>query len=259
METKDVVSAVIALGAVLISLIGLIYTRTQIHRAQISQRGILFKEFYQTFFDDEEMKYVYSLTENRENIFSEGYGTSDVQEQDRRQKAIERLFAHLEVICALYKSNLLAPEDMWHFRYNIQRLSQHPGFDRYRRFLEEEWPRLRNLERGPYSSLFSVRRHWPAQCTQVARQGGLTSASTRTLCKRRKQRAACRAPVKRGVRRHTDAPCLPSVSPLSARPRRRQRKVARRLLVQGAGRGTNRDPLSVTGGLRPRRWRVHDL
>ena len=154
MEAKDIVALGIALGALLISLIGLLYTRSQIHRAQISQRGVLFKELYQKFFDDEEMNYVYSLTENQENIFSQGHGTSDLQEQKRRQKAIERLFAHLEVICALHKSKLLAPDDMQHFHYNVQRLSQYPGFDSYRQFLEEEWPRSRKLERGPYSSIF---------------------------------------------------------------------------------------------------------
>lgn len=154
MEIKDIIASGIALGALLISLIGLFYTRSQIHRAQISQRGVLFKELYQKFFDDEEMNYVYSLTEKKENIFSPGHGTSDPQERNRRQKAIERLFAHLEVICALYKSRLLAPEDMQHFRYNIQRLSQYSGFDSYRHFLEVEWPRIRKLERGPYSSVF---------------------------------------------------------------------------------------------------------
>ena len=56
----------IALGALLTSLIALLYTRSQIHRAQISQRGVLFKELYQKFFDDEDMNYVYSLTERKE-------------------------------------------------------------------------------------------------------------------------------------------------------------------------------------------------
>lgn len=154
METKDILALGIALGALLISFIGLLYTRNQIHRAQISERGVLFKELYQRFFDDEEMNYVYTLTENKVDIFSDGHGISDPQEQSRRQKGIERLFAHLEVICALYKSKLLAPEDMQHFRYNIQRLSQYPGFNRYRHFLEDEWPRKWNLERGPYSSVF---------------------------------------------------------------------------------------------------------
>ena len=82
----------------------------------------MFKELYQKFFDDDKIRYVYSLTQKQEKIFSEGYGSSNLQERERRQKAIERLFAHLEVYCALYKSKLLAPEDMWHFRYNIQRV-----------------------------------------------------------------------------------------------------------------------------------------
>lgn len=154
MEAKDIITLGISFGALLISFVGLLYTRSQIRRAQISQRGVLFKELYQGFFDDAEIYYVYSLTENKEDIFSEGRGTSDPQERTRRQKAIERLFAHLEVVCALYKNNLLAPEDMWHFRYNIQRLSQYRNFDQYRDFLEKKWPRSRNLERGPYSSLF---------------------------------------------------------------------------------------------------------
>ena len=119
MEVKDIIPLV----ALLTSFIGLLYTRTQIHRAHISERGVLFKELYQKFFDDDKIRYVYSLTEKQEKIFSEGYGSSNLQERERRQKAIERLFAHLEVICALYKSKLLAPEDMWHFRYNIQRVS----------------------------------------------------------------------------------------------------------------------------------------
>jgi hypothetical protein len=101
------------------------------------------------------MKYVYSLTENNEKIFKlPEHGASNPQEQNRRQKAIERLFAHFEVICALHKSKLLAPEDMQHFRYNIQRLSQYPDFDSYRHWLEVDWPRKQNLERGPYSSVF---------------------------------------------------------------------------------------------------------
>ncbi len=154
MEGKELISSAMALAAVLISLFGLFYTRDQMQRARVTDRGRLFKELYEKFFDDEEINYVYTLAEKGENIFTQSHGSADLKERDHRQKAIERLLAHLEVICALYRSRLLEPEDMGHFHYNIQRLSQFSGFDWYRDFLEEEWPRQRNLQRGPYSSLF---------------------------------------------------------------------------------------------------------
>ena len=161
MDAKDIIASGIALGALLISLMGLLYTRWQIHRAQISQRGVLFKELYQKFFDDEEMKYVYTLTENGEEIFlvpddrvlSEDK-IPNAEEKVRRKKAVERLFAHLEVICALYKNKLLAPDDMQHFHYNVQRLIQYRGFVEFRHYLEKQWPSDKNLERGPYASVF---------------------------------------------------------------------------------------------------------
>lgn len=144
----------IASGALLLSLVSLLYTLVQVHRAQIAQRAALFKELYQKLFDDDDINYIYSLTEKEERIFPPGFGAFDEQERGRRQRGIERLFAHLEIICAMYKSKMLAPEDLDHFDFNIRRLSQYPGFDKYRHFLEEQWPRKRGLQRGPYSSLF---------------------------------------------------------------------------------------------------------
>ena len=54
----------------------------------------------------------------------------------------------------MYKGGLLAPNDIEHFDYNIRRISQYPGFAQYRDYLQNRWPELRNLERGPYASLF---------------------------------------------------------------------------------------------------------
>jgi hypothetical protein len=154
MEGKDLISLAMAFAALLISLFGLLYTRDQLKRTRVSERGRLFKELYEKFFDDEDMAYVYYLAEKGESIFTQSHGSADPREREHRQKAIERLLAHLEVVCALYRNRLLEQEDMGHFHYNIQRLSQFSGFDWYRDFLEEEWPRQRNLDRGPYSSLF---------------------------------------------------------------------------------------------------------
>ena len=154
MEADDLISLAMAFAALVLSIFSLFHARGRANRATRAERGLLFKQLYEKFFDDEEMNYVYFLAENGENIFTQSHGSADLHERERRQKAIERLFAFLEVVCALYRNKLLEPEDMWHFQYNIRRLSRYPGFDWYRDYLEEEWPRQRQLERGPYSSLF---------------------------------------------------------------------------------------------------------
>lgn len=154
MATTELVSLALAFAALIVSLLCLVHTRDRLRRAGLAERALLFKQLYEKSFEDEEMHYVYLLCESGENIFTQSHGSAELAERERRQKAIERLFAHLEVVCALYRSGLLEPQDMSHFRYNIHRLSRFQGFDWYRDYLEEEWPRQRNLERGPYSSLF---------------------------------------------------------------------------------------------------------
>ena len=150
METSEVIAAL----ALAISIAGLIYTHVQIQRTQIIQRAKLVKELYDEIFDDDEFAHIYSLLEQEERLFDRDRGTSRPDEQDRRQRGIERLLSKLESICAMYKSGLLVIGDLETFDYNIRRISQCEGFAEYRNFLENEWPDLRNLERGPFASLF---------------------------------------------------------------------------------------------------------
>jgi hypothetical protein len=151
MQPPVLISLAMAFAALIVSLLCLVYTKERLRRAG---RALLFKQLYEKTFEDEEMHYVHLLSENGENVFTQSHGVADLEERERRQRAIERLFGHLELVCALYRNRQLEPEDMWHFQYNIRRLSRYPGFDWYRDYLEEEWPRQRQLERGPYSSLF---------------------------------------------------------------------------------------------------------
>ncbi len=156
-------------GTLLLAAVGgLGFTALQIRRSSATQRGMFFKHLYEPFFLDREIQYLFRLIEHREDIFRPGFGSDpwedeeeDEEDEDeqkkkktrKRQRAIERVFAHFEIICSLYQRKLLAYKDMRHFNYNIQRLFNYPGFHDYEAMLDSWW-RDQGLERGPYSSFF---------------------------------------------------------------------------------------------------------
>ncbi|MFK4522155.1 hypothetical protein ABIF90_000136 [Bradyrhizobium japonicum] len=133
---------------------GLVFTARQMKRNTATQRGMLFKELYEPFFSDERLRLVFDLIEEKQPIFELGFGGGDNADKASRQAAVERAFAHFEVICSLQQRGLLDRSDMSHFDYNIQRLINHEGFREYRKFLEVDWPKQRGVLRGPYSSFF---------------------------------------------------------------------------------------------------------
>ncbi len=146
-------ATLIALGALIVAAVGIIFTAMQIRRNTTVQRGMLFKDIYERFLTDPEFHYVFGLIEQSVPIFAAGYGTSDAKESKRRQAAVERLFAHLEVMCSLYRRGLFTDEDMREFNYAIRRVAQHPGFFDYQAFLAD-WAHRKQVERGPYDNVF---------------------------------------------------------------------------------------------------------
>jgi hypothetical protein len=147
------ISDLIATGGLIGTTIGLAFTAWQIRKNTKTERGKFFKELYEPFFFNNELRYVFELIEKKENIFGAGHGTADGAEREKRQKAIENLFAHFEILCSLYRRGLINKVDMQNFDYNIQRVFKHTGFSDYEKFLDSWWKGKRLL-RGPYSSFF---------------------------------------------------------------------------------------------------------
>ena len=153
------VANLVALGALSLTALGLVFTALQIRYNTNVQRGMLFKEIYERFLTDDKFHYVYGLIEQEELIFArdeEGrptFGTSDPEEWKQRQVAVEHLFSHLEVICSLHRRGLLTKDDMLDLNYAIERIAQHPGFFEYEAFLAT-WVKRKKISRGPYDNVF---------------------------------------------------------------------------------------------------------
>ena len=155
MEMESVGNLIAGLGFAA-AVAGLVFTARETKRNTATHRGILFKELYEPFFSDDRLRLVFDLIERKEPIFEPGFGAEDdANEANHRKLAVERAFAHFEVICSLQRRGLLEFSDMSDFDYNIQRLINHEGFETYRNFLEIEWPKARGVLRGPYSSFFN--------------------------------------------------------------------------------------------------------
>jgi hypothetical protein len=147
-------SDLLASAALIATAIGLGFTALQIRKNTAIQRGTFFRALYEPFFLNDELQYVFRLISDEENIFGENYGTSGRgDEYNKRQKAVERLFAHFEIICSLYRRRLINDNDMQDFDYNIQRVFNYRGFHDYEANLDS-WRKSKGLERGPYSTFF---------------------------------------------------------------------------------------------------------
>jgi hypothetical protein len=149
-DTATSIATVIGLPA---TLIGLVFAALQIRKNTATQRGKFFKELYEPFFFNDELRYAFELIEGRKDVFRGDYGTTDQKESEKRQKAIETLFAHFEIICSLYRRGLIHDDDMHYFDYNIQRVFNHPEFNDYRAGLDS-WRKSRGLEQIPYFTFF---------------------------------------------------------------------------------------------------------
>ena len=147
-------SEIIASAALLAALAGLVFTGMQIRYNSAVQRGMLYKDLYERFLTDPEFHYVYGLIEKDEDIFEPRFGAATEEEFRARQFAVERLFAHFEVICSLHNRGLLTSEDMKSFNYAIERVAKHKGFSEYEARLKN-WRLQRKVSRGPYDTLFS--------------------------------------------------------------------------------------------------------
>lgn len=153
-ETSDYAT----IGALAATIVGLVFTALQIRRnAAATEREKevesqkFYTELYKQFFLNDDWYYIFSLINNGEYIFPVAAPTTE--EELKKQKAIERLFAHLETICSLYKKGLLVKSDMEEFDYNIQRIYNAPGFLDYQHNLDN-WRKQQGLSRGPYSNFF---------------------------------------------------------------------------------------------------------
>jgi hypothetical protein len=151
------VANVVAFAALSLTVLGLAFTAWQIRYNTRVQRGMLFKEVYEKFLNSEEFHYVYGLIEQKEPIFSKGYGASSPDEARRRQAAVEHLFAHFEVICSLQRRGLFRKEDMLDLNYAIERVAHHPGFFAYEAFLAD-WAGRMKVSRGPFDNVFRYTR-----------------------------------------------------------------------------------------------------
>jgi hypothetical protein len=141
----------IAILALIVSVTGLFFAAIQMRRAYRIERGKFFNELYSPFFRDDQIRYVYEQIEAGASIFRDGLGTDDIKEKVKRQRAIEALLAHFEILCSLYYRKLLCRKDLVHFDYNMRRVCLAEGFDGYLGMLEE-WRKNRGLSQGPYSS-----------------------------------------------------------------------------------------------------------
>ncbi len=150
METSDIIAG----AALLAAMAGITFTDMQIRYNSAVQRGMLYKDLYERFLADPEFHYVYGLIEQSEDIFGPSFGAATEEESRARQFAIERLFAHFEVICSLHNRGLLTSEDMKSFNYAIERVARHKGFSEYEAMLKD-WTLQKRVSRGPYDTVFS--------------------------------------------------------------------------------------------------------
>ena len=77
----------IAVGALIAAVVGLGFTAVQIQKNTATQRGIFFKQLYETFFLDEELQYAFQLIERGEHIFKRRFGASDPEEGREKAKS----------------------------------------------------------------------------------------------------------------------------------------------------------------------------
>ena len=144
------------------TIIALLFAAFELRQTSTTQRAQFFKELYEPFFLDKEIGYAFLLIEegtlfdattaDENTLIEEGeLFDATTADENKRRKAVERLLAHFEIICSLFRRRLLRRPDMIHFDYNIQRLCLTPGFFEYIAGLET-WRRQKGLEQGPYSS-----------------------------------------------------------------------------------------------------------
>jgi hypothetical protein len=138
-DTAASIATVIGLPA---TLAGVIFAALQIQKNTATQRGKFFRELYEPFFLNDELRSAFALIERERS-----------KDAFREQRAIETLFAHFEIICSLYRRGLIHDDDMHYFDYNIQRVLNHPGFNDYRAGLDS-WRKSKGLEQIPYSTFF---------------------------------------------------------------------------------------------------------
>jgi hypothetical protein len=112
---SELIDAAVSIATVIglpATLVGLVFAALQIRKNTATQRGKFFRELYEPFFLNDELQYAFHLINVEKNLFRGDYGTTDPEESKKRQKAIERLFAHFEIICSLYRRGLINDKDL---------------------------------------------------------------------------------------------------------------------------------------------------
>ena len=96
-EFKDAV----AILALIVSVTGLFFAATQMGRTHHTERGKFFKELHSPFFLDDQIRYAYDVIEKGSSIFPAEFRAKKIEEQLKRERAIETLFAQFEIIISL--------------------------------------------------------------------------------------------------------------------------------------------------------------
>ncbi|MDA2917692.1 hypothetical protein MYX64_12780, partial [Nitrospinae bacterium AH_259_B05_G02_I21] len=59
------------------------FTALETRRNTATRRGMLFKELYEPFFSDDQLRLVFDLIEKRQRIFEPGFGVQDNREESK--------------------------------------------------------------------------------------------------------------------------------------------------------------------------------
>ena len=126
------VGDVINIALLMLTVLGLGFTFTELQQTKKINRAELVKELYLMLYDDTELREVFYLIEWSD--FEQG--EIDIQNEDIERKA-DKLLSFFEVVCSMYYRNAITKKDIALFDYELKRVYAHPDVQAYFQFLEE--------------------------------------------------------------------------------------------------------------------------
>lgn len=146
MSAGDIVQSV----GLFLTFVAVVAAVVAFRREKDVQRASFFKELYEPLFLDPNLRRTFDLIGKTGGL----YTNVSPPEPSANQIAVERTFAHFEIICALHRRGLFTADDMEEFDFNMHRIAKAKDFGDYRKSLED-WRSKAGLERGPYSNFLA--------------------------------------------------------------------------------------------------------
>jgi hypothetical protein len=113
----------------LIAIVGIYLTRSQIRDSRKIQQASFFKELYTSLFSDPDIREAYYQIEYGRFTYDNSFHGS------QQEKQLDRLLSFVDLICYLYDEGLLTASEMRFFHYEIVQVYHNPNVRNYLEFL----------------------------------------------------------------------------------------------------------------------------